>query len=158
MMNSQFNKLLSKARTTEDGCMEWIASKNSHGYGKVANGIGGWSLAHRVAWEVTNGAIPLGMEVCHRCDNRACINPDHLFLGTHAENIADCKNKGRAKGLAGEANPRNKISLSAALEIKASKGPRKELAKKYGVSVHLISRIRAGYAWAHIQTEAMVGE
>lgn len=78
------------------GCWEWTASM-SHGYGQI--GVGGKSgrphHAHRVAWELTNGAIPAGLFVCHHCDNKKCVRPDHLFLGTAKDNNQDRARKGR---------------------------------------------------------------
>ena len=82
-----------------DGC--WI-----YGGAKLPKEIGGYGWvsykgkrigAHRLAWMLTNGPIPPGMEVCHSCDNGPCCNPAHLFLGTHAENMGDCKAKGRSR-------------------------------------------------------------
>lgn len=80
-----------------DGCWEWQASsRNSRGYGAI--GVNSHpQLAHRVAWEVWNGPIPEGMHVLHRCDNRRCIRPDHLFLGTHLDNMRDAVAKGRSR-------------------------------------------------------------
>jgi hypothetical protein len=80
---------------TEKGCWEWIGSKRHYGYGQVTfNGRPG-RKAHRVAWELTRGKIPGDLCVLHRCDNTACINPDHLFLGTQLDNIQDMNAKGR---------------------------------------------------------------
>lgn len=79
----------------EDECWEWQASRGSTGYGQFAMWPRGMVKAHRFAWELTNGAIPPGMFVCHRCDNPLCVNPGHLFLGSHDDNMRDMWTKGR---------------------------------------------------------------
>lgn len=86
----------SKVDRTGD-CWPWTGCKNWAGYGKVGveNQLKG---THRVAWELTNGPIPDGLHVCHRCDNPPCCNPDHLFLGTRSDNMRDAREKGRIAG------------------------------------------------------------
>lgn len=78
-----------------DDCWEWTGIKDPNGYGRC--GMFGETLAHRVAWKLTREAIPGGLFVLHRCDNPPCCNPDHLFLGTQADNIADMDHKGRRR-------------------------------------------------------------
>lgn len=87
--------LKNNSEMSESGCLIYVKRK-SRGYGHIGHN-NKELLAHRAAWMVVNGPIPEGMLVCHKCDNPACINVDHLFLGTHKDNIQDCVSKGRRK-------------------------------------------------------------
>src|SRR3990167_9699429 len=92
-----------------NGCWNWTGSLNRFGYGLASGHKIGHKSAHRVSWVLYNGEIPVGMQVCHKCDNRKCVNPDHLFLGTATENAKDKYKKGRAKHPFGEGNPKSKL-------------------------------------------------
>jgi hypothetical protein len=80
-------------------CWEWTGAMSSTGYGRMTRGGRGegWVRAHRVAWELANGPVPDGLHVLHHCDNRSCVNPEHLFIGTRSDNMRDAMQKGRLK-------------------------------------------------------------
>lgn len=131
-----FNSIVRKTADPA-ACWEWVGGTTSIGYGAVRN-----TTAHRISYRIHIGPIPVGMFVCHTCDNPPCCNPAHLFLGTPAENVADMEAKGRR---------RVKLSKETVLLIRASSVPSGSvLGKRYGVSKHHINRIRRGLAWRSI--------
>ena len=137
--------------TKSDGCWEWTASKVKGGYGQIRVSEQ-MQYSHRVAYQLYVGEIPAGMCVCHHCDNKGCVNPAHLFLGTQAENMLDCKNKGRGvhPDNSGEKNGRAKLTEAQVVEIRVrySEGDtQSNLAKEFGVTQTAISHIVCGRNW-----------
>lgn len=164
---------------TTTGCREWQRCRSPKGYGQL--GFRGRQMhAHRASYEVFIGPIPAGLWVLHKCDNPPCINPEHLFLGTNADNVADKVAKGRATAPTGDAhysrtNPERlargdrhgsklhperwrrgethgsaKLTETDVRAILASTDSCKSLGRFYGVSDVLISLIRRRKAWRHI--------
>jgi hypothetical protein len=133
------------------GCWNWLGSKRN-GYGRLIvgsrlNGTRKSMSAHRYAFESLIGPIPDGLYVCHKCDNRACINPKHLFLGTHQDNVDDREKKGRNNHIKGEQSPHAKITNAQADEIRTSPKPCRSLAAEYGIDRSTIIRIKNGKSW-----------
>lgn len=134
-----------------DGCWLWLAKTNQRGYGTIrrVGGQNGDVYAHRLSWELHFGVIPDGLFVCHRCDTPSCVRPDHLFLGTPADNMADMVAKGRRRK--GDQSPFSKLSSNSVAQIRAryeAGGIRqRDLADAYGVSESLICLVLQGRRW-----------
>jgi hypothetical protein len=135
------------------GCWLWTGRiSKQHGYGLFASGRLEPVIAHRWAWELLVGPIPEGLLVCHHCDNRACVNPQHLFLGTHADNTADMVKKGRARGggSINAARSRTHLTDNDVVAIRSSDLKRQQLATIYRQSVENIRRIQLRQSWRRI--------
>jgi len=136
-------------------CWMWTASRRN-GYGQMK--VDGRVIsAHRISYEIHNGPVLAGMFICHRCDVKLCVNPAHMFLGTHADNMRDMTIKGRSvhhPAPPGEGHPCAKLSDDKVVEIRtlyAMGGfSQKELAKRFGVTKANISYITLRKTWRHV--------
>lgn len=126
-------------------CIEWNGHRNKAGYGKT-NG----KLAHRIAFQRHTGIDPKGLLVCHHCDNPPCVNPDHLFLGTHQDNSDDKMRKNRFKKLTGERNGAAKMTDDIAQMVINEPGTYVDVAKKFGVSMSSVRNAKLGIKWKHL--------
>ena len=143
---------------SESGCWDWLAHRTAKGYGGFR--IGGKEIqAHRVSWIIHNGEIPKDtsgntLHVLHKCDNPQCTNPDHLFLGTNADNMMDRDNKGRQANHEGENSNSSKLTEAEVLEIRKiyalGRLSQIKIAKKYSVNNRQVSNIVTRKAWKHI--------
>ena len=153
-MKTELQRFWEKTQPADSGCIEWTACLNGRGYGQFRPAGQRKNLtAHRFSWIAANGAIPEGLCVCHRCDNRKCVNPDHLFLGTFAENSADMVSKGRGKGAkrAGILNPRRKLTEPEVEAIRQSNASLRNIAEMFGIGKSQVQRIKSGVAWPTLQ-------
>lgn len=148
----------SKVKKTR-GCWIWIGFVDALGYGKFRIGRK-VENAHRVAYEIFKGPIKKGLIVCHSCDNPSCVNPKHLWIGTHRDNKMDCVSKGRAyiggtpPRLFGNKHPNSILTSKQIREIKriytGKYGEQTALGKKFGVCRTTIGKIVNGINWRHI--------
>ena len=136
-------------------CWEWTACLTDNGYGLIGITKGKNLRTHRFSWELTYGTIPIGLFVLHKCDNRKCVNPTHLFLGTKRDNTIDMISKGRGgvpPVLKGEEIGTHKLTLEAVNNIRCryvrGQITMQKLADEYGVHVSHIHRILHKVSWA----------
>ncbi len=149
MITASAERFWSKVSVTE-GCWEWQRGLFRNGYGQACFD-GKKAYAHRLAWAFTNGPILDGLHVCHRCDNRKCCNPGHLFLGTRTDNMRDASAKGRTAR--GEGHGQSKLTESLVTEIRsraASGETQRSIAKAAGISEALCSLVVNRKYWRHV--------
>jgi hypothetical protein len=127
------------------GCWLWTASLRNDGYGQVRH-QGDMDGAHRVSWRIHIGEIPKGMQVLHRCDTPTCVNPDHLFIGTHGDNMKDAANKMRFRQ-SGESNGYARLTELDVEAIRGASGLQREIASRFKVSQSTVSLIKLGKRW-----------
>ncbi len=130
---------------SESGCWLWLAATYEKGYGAFALDGKKTIQAHRASWEIYRGEIPKGMCVLHKCDTPMCVNPDHLFLGDHQDNMDDMRRKGR--GPVAEKHGRKKLTQAQVDEIRVADGTARKIAERYGVCRATIIRIRHCKNW-----------
>lgn len=138
-------------RTASDGCWPWNGATIGKGYGWFAVSSAKREYAHRVAYQLSAGVtLRPGECVCHHCDNPICVNPAHLFVGSHADNVRDRDLKGRRRAPRGEFSAAAKLTGVHVTEIRtalSSGSSQSDLARKYGVRRSCINSIAAGRTW-----------
>jgi hypothetical protein len=134
------------------GCWEWTAALSTGGYGRL--GVNGQSLAaHRLAWQFTIGPVPEGLCVLHRCDNRRCVRPGHLYLGTYRDNARDREMRGRSHDRSGMHNGRARFTEDQVREIRrlAETMPQYEVANRFDTTQARVSEMVRRTTWAHVK-------
>ena len=136
------------------GCWLWIGAIHDHRSPQLPYGsfrfFGKPSYAHRVAWHLYRGEIPSGAHVLHKCDQPMCVNPQHLRLGDHLQNMKEMTDKKRYKVFLGERHANSKLKESQVLEIRRSELSLAELARDYGVTVQAVFAVKHRQTWKHI--------
>ena len=130
-----------------EGCWIWNGVISTHGYGKIGKN----GLAHRKSYEYVYGKIPKGLQVCHKCDNRTCVNPAHLFLGTNADNLKDMTDKGRRARGSKIAN--SILDEQKVLEIRKKRlsgWEYQQIADEYKISWYLVRSVCKNRQWKHV--------
>jgi hypothetical protein len=142
-------QVAARTSTTAAGCMEFSGHLNHGGYG-VVKIAGRTMLAHRAVWVAARGAVPDGMEVCHRCDNRRCVSLTHLFVGTRMENVRDMMQKGRGRKARGEGHWRARMTERLVARMRQERAAGATLATlvaRYQMSKSAVHQIVTGKNW-----------
>ena len=151
---ADIDRFWSKVDVRSSGeCWAWVAGKRVGQYGVFAVKRKSW-LSHRLSYLIEHGELPENLDVCHACDNPSCVNPSHLWLGTHHENMADKVHKGRCNARKGSAHPAARIDEALVRTARAlwAEGniTQREIARRLSVSASLINRAVRGVTWSHV--------
>lgn len=152
-LKSYFRKLIKENSeiNTDSQCWEWKKCVVD-GYGQIIPGPNRMIAAHKLSYMIYENEVVGDQLVCHRCDNRKCVNPGHLFLGSHQDNMNDMKNKGRGPNFKGERNPNRKLSDRDIIRIReiGHSQPYTQTAKMFGVRPEMISFIVRNIHWKSV--------
>jgi Autographiviridae endonuclease len=143
MNRQQFN---ARWIANENGCWIWHGAPRN-GYGQLETQSQA-KYAHRIAWQLFKGPIPTGKIVCHKCDVRICVNPEHLFLGSQQDNMNDCKSKGRMPR--GVARKGTKLTPAQVLAIREDPRAQTAIGRDYGIHQMQVSRIKRKTRWTYL--------
>ncbi len=138
------------ARGVDTPCWEWQGHLHDNGYGRLTNRRN-TGYAHRFMWEAFNGPISDGFDVCHHCDNRKCVNPDHLFLGSRKDNMKDAQIKGRLQR--GQDRHNSVLTpdiVRRARKLKGDGMKTKDIAARYGIKPQTMGKAINRHTWRHI--------
>lgn len=147
---NEADRFWSHVNKSKGVCWNWMGYIRKNGYGQfrigsAADGTRRMVMSHRYSYASCCGDVPDGMMVCHSCDNRRCVNPDHLFIGTAKDNNSDCAKKDRNSR--GERHGMSKLRRENVIAIKDDTRPQRQIARDYSVSQNVISRIKSGKIW-----------
>lgn len=142
-----------KTRINGD-CIEFTRAKCPQGYGRVWYKNKIW-LSHRLSYRLSFGKFDEALFVCHHCDNPACINPDHLFLGTNRDNLDDMLRKGRSQKCQGELHSQRKLTEEEIVSIRKDERIYRLIAAEYGIAEAYVSRIKSKQTWPHVESESV---
>lgn len=140
--------VLARIKKMESGCWEWQQSKYN-GYGRLVRDGRSWP-AHAYSYTAFVGPIPDGMQINHKCHNRVCVNPEHIYAGTQKQNVKDMNDAGRRNQARGSRDGNSKITEEIAKEIFNHEGIARLAAEKFGVSISLVYAIKKKQIWQHI--------
>jgi hypothetical protein len=140
-----------RSKILENGCWEWQLSK-FNGYGRTVINKKSWP-AHAYSYSVFVGDIPQNKQINHKCHNRSCVNPEHLYAGTQQENVRDMDAAGRRNQARGSRGGNSKITEDIAKKVFNHDGIAIIIAEKYGISISLVYAIKKKQIWRHIHAE-----
>jgi hypothetical protein len=133
-----------------DECWEWQGAIVQNGYGQIGNNGSKAYYAHRISYELHKGPIPEGMFVCHSCDNKRCVNPNHLWVGTASDNMRDAVSKGLIRPRRGENSPRAKLTDSIVAQLRSGEVTASDVARMTGVTYEAARYAKVGRTWRHL--------